>query len=306
MEDSFDSNETSAALKTILVTGFAGMLGQALVAEFQKDEKWDVVGTGRNAADLRCHQEIGDLVDPEFRKRLLDSVKPDVVIHAAAIVNVAKCEEDPLSARGLHVDAARDFAMAVPRTVYISSDALFSRGEAPFSESDIPDPINGYARTKYLGERAVLAANPEGLVLRSNLFGIRSGPAGPSLAEWALGELKQGHAIKGYDNVLFNPLDVFNLSAIVRTLVEMGTSGLLHVGCTDFISKYRFLVLLARTFGIPEERIERTEVKTFDDGVIRSLNTVLDIRKASALLDLPSIQDCLESLKTNSIRLQHD
>jgi dTDP-4-dehydrorhamnose reductase len=306
LKDGLDYNQISAILKKIVVTGFAGMLGQALVAEYQETSDWKVIGCGRNPADLDCEQVIGDLTDPSFRKHLLNSVKPDVVIHAAAIVNVAKCEDNPLVARGLHVDAARDFAMAVPRTVYVSSDALFSRGEAPFSESDIPDPINGYARTKYLGERAVLAANPEGLVLRSNLFGIRSGSPGPSLAEWALGELKQGHTIKGYDNVFFNPLDVFSLAAIIRTLEENGTSGLLHVGCTDFISKYRFLVLLARTFGIPEKRIERTVVQTFDDGVIRSLNTVLDIRKASEVLDFPSIQDCLESLKNKSIRLEHD
>lgn len=287
-------------MKTILVTGYAGMLGQALLKELTTRPMWRVVGVGRTAANLGVEQHAGDLTDRGFRQELLQAVRPDVIVHAAAIVSIAGCQDDMSRALALHVEAARHFALEVPRTIYVSTDSVFSGGKAPFSEDDPADPVNAYAQSKFLGECAVLANSPEGLAIRTNLFGLRSGAAGNSLAEWAVGELGSGRGIKGYDNIHFNPLDVFSLASVIGQLIEKEVAGLVHVGATDSLSKYDFLVRLAHTFGFPESLIEPLTISVFNDGVPRALNTTLDVSKASGYVSLPTINDCMVSLKNNA------
>jgi dTDP-4-dehydrorhamnose reductase len=82
----------------ILVTGASGLLGLNL--SLMAMENHSIVGVDRSKLAGTPFEIIkADLLDPEVEHRILDTVKPDAVIHTAALANLEVCEEQPETAR---------------------------------------------------------------------------------------------------------------------------------------------------------------------------------------------------------------
>jgi dTDP-4-dehydrorhamnose reductase len=133
-----------------LITGAGGQLGTALREVFPD-------------ADARTHAEL-DVTRP------LDLVTNCyLVLHAAAWTDVDGAEADSEAAQRVNVEGTKNVAALGAPVVYYSSDYVFdgSKGE-PYVESDEPNPLSVYGRTKLEGEREVR----EGWIVRSSwLFG---------------------------------------------------------------------------------------------------------------------------------------
>jgi dTDP-4-dehydrorhamnose reductase len=137
-----------------LVTGAGGQLGRALVDEFGRD---GVVGLTRSEWDV-------ELPPPEGLEL------PDVFLHAAAWTNVDGAEEDPQGAAAANVGGTRNVAALGRPLVYYSTDYVFDGRKAePYVESDGPNPLSAYGRTKLHGEAA--AGGLAWIVRSSWLFG---------------------------------------------------------------------------------------------------------------------------------------
>ena len=99
-------------------------------------------------------------------------IRPDIVVHAAALANVDACENDPEAARRLNVGMTENLLDAIAaecptcRFVYVSSDQVYD-GQGPHDEAS-PCPGNVYGRTKLEGEEVALK-HPDSLVAVSRL-----------------------------------------------------------------------------------------------------------------------------------------
>ncbi|RYO94501.1 hypothetical protein DL762_000597 [Monosporascus cannonballus] len=148
--------------KTALVTGATGLLGRQVVRAFER-KQWAVKGTGYSRADGSQILKV-DLGNASEIEKVLDEVKPLVVVHCAANRFPDKCDADPAGARALNAAATASLAsQCATRSVllvYISTDYVFPGrpGEAPYEVDAEPAPTNLYGVTKLEGERAVLAA----------------------------------------------------------------------------------------------------------------------------------------------------
>ncbi len=135
--------------KRVLVTGATGLLGRAVVKEFASSGKWEVQGVG----NTRAKGEIlrVDLLDEDATSKIVESFKPDVILHAAAERRIDQCEKDPL-ARKLNVDVTRHLARLAKKhgawLLFISTDYLFDGRAPPYSESSPLNPLNEYGRQK--------------------------------------------------------------------------------------------------------------------------------------------------------------
>src|SRR4051794_13864215 len=151
----------------ILVTGAGGMLGHDVVraAEYVNHE---VMGLPR--AEL-------DATDRDAVRRAVVGAAPDAVVNCAAWTDVDGAEDDPEGAARLNGLAAGDVAAAAAEVgaaiVQLSTDYVFDgEKDSPYVESDEPNPISAYGRSKLAGEREVAAASPRHFVVRSSwLFG---------------------------------------------------------------------------------------------------------------------------------------
>jgi dTDP-4-dehydrorhamnose reductase len=142
-----------------IITGAAGLIGQYLVKTASRwAPGWDVRGLSR--AEL----ELTETLKVEAR---IHALKPDLLIHCAALSRTKACEQNPDEARRINVEVTAHLAQLsqdIP-FIFLSSGEVFDGQTGWYSETDEPNPINVYGQTKLEAELAVLQ-NPRHTVVR--------------------------------------------------------------------------------------------------------------------------------------------
>lgn len=284
------STPTPLTKKRILVTGASGLLG--LNFALQYCDRYDIVGVGNRNV---MHGTPFETVQRDFfvsgvADELIEATKPDAVLHCAAIANLEACELNPEKADylngefpGLIAEAAGKRSIPI---VTISTDAVFDgvdAGSTGYRETDTPNPINVYARTKLLGEETALSANPGAVVARVNFYGWSiSGKR--SLSEFFYRNLTAGQTVSGFADVFFCPLYVRDLSRVLEKLLFGSAHGVYHVFGSRMLSKYDFGVEIAKEFGADPELVKPTSWR--DGGLIaaRAPNLIMNVEKLTAFL----------------------
>jgi dTDP-4-dehydrorhamnose reductase len=273
----------------ILITGASGLLGLNL--SLSELETHTIVGVDRSKlANTPFELVQADLLDAAARSRLIDSVRPDALIHTAANANVDSCEGDPEGARILNAELpgllAESAGQKGVRFLHISTDAVFDgTKDGIYSEEDATNPLSVYAQTKLDGERSVLSANPAAAVARVNFFGWSlSGTR--SLSEFFVNKLGAGESCNGFTDVYFCPMFVGDLAATLVRMLDQGLSGLYHVVGSEAVSKYEFGQRIARRFGFDEGLIRPISVEESGLKARRSHNLRLSVHKLSTDLGM--------------------
>ena len=243
----------------ILIVGGSGLLGVNW-AFFARDEYQVVLALHQREVCLKniqtCHLTL-DSTDNLVRQ--IQAIKPDVIINAAGMTNVDKCESDPDLAKVLNVDFARNLALACYRLtvpmVHISTDHLFSGELSLVDEITTCCPINVYGQTKALGEAQVLFVNPNVLVIRTNFFGW--GPSyRPSFSDMVINGLRAGNTLTLFEDVYFSPIHIAVLAKTVHDLINIQAKGIFNVVGDERISKKDFGLRLAQKFNLNTTLIE--------------------------------------------------
>ena len=248
----------------LYVTGIAGLLGNNIVKKLV--DRCEI--TGIDILDLQIPNityEHFSLYETEKLRNHIKNVKPDVVIHTAAAVNVDECEENPDWAYELNEETTKKIAEICDslgiKMVYISSDAVFDgEKEELYKETDEVNPLNVYAKTKLGGEKWVLQY-PDNIVFRTNIYG-QNIQNKKSFGEWIVSSLEEGKTINMFEDIDFSPILVSDLAEIIYKSLEKNLSGLYHVCATGCISKYEFGIRLKEIFGIDSGAINKTQRET--------------------------------------------
>jgi len=288
------------------ITGASGMLGTALVSRLSKIHAIFATSRSKGAEGQNIEWSCFDLTDTTLLNKWLETIKPDVVIHCAAIVNVDLCEDNVKLATKLHIETTEVMANYLDsnggRLIYISTDSVFDgEKQGAYSESDLVSPLNVYAKTKFFGEKSVQQMR-NGLILRVNIVGWTQGKDA-SFFEWVLKGLIDKVPLNLFHDVYFSPLHVDDLSLIIEKIIDRPIFGLYHCASNDSISKYDFGMQMAKVFGLPDSNINRVSVEEMKFKANRPKNMVLNIEKISFALehDLPSVIDSIKLMKE-----QHD
>jgi dTDP-4-dehydrorhamnose reductase len=167
------------------------------------------------------------------------------------------------------------------RFVHISTDAVFDGTKAGFyTEEDTPSPPGVYSQTKLDGERAVRDVNPQAMIARVNFYGWSLGGR-RSLAEFFVNNLREEKNVYGFTDVVFCPMLVNVTARLLLEMLERELSGLYHVAGAQPMSKYRFGIEVARSFGLREDLISPQSVDASGLTARRSHNLWLSIHKLS-------------------------
>lgn len=272
-------------MKRLLVTGSSGMLGSNIV--FHAKDGYEVYGVYNSVPNHELTNQFRiDIKDHDKIKDALDSIRPDFIIHCAALTNVELCEHDYNLARATNALAAGNLVNAAGhrvRFIYISTESVFDGHRGRYSESDEPSPLNNYGRTKLEGERYIEQASDNHVIIRANMFGWNR-VHGESFAEWVYNNLAQKNPVNMFTDIIFSPVIVNTLSSYVLKLMESDFRGRLHIGSSDGISKYEFGMRLAEKFGFDASLIKPVSVDGFNFKAKRPKNTTFDISKAESML----------------------
>jgi len=290
-----------AAAKKLLITGATGMLGKHVAATLAHAGAYMLYTCSRSVlppGDLKSVHEMVDISDRAATLAMLDRIKPEVIVHCAAVTDVNLCERERDYVHAMHVGATETLCRypSVERFVYISTDSVFDGQRGNYTENDAVNPLNYYAKTKLMGEDVVHEHGGDYLVLRTNILGFQQ-PLRNSLFEWGYKSLLQGQTINGFSNVYFNALYCGDVAAIIKAALPGLASGTYHIGGIGSISKYDFLRAIAEYFKFGAERVNPVLLDVTKFEALRPLNTVLSLDKIrSAGISLPSIPDTLDHL----------
>ena len=243
-----------------------------------------------------------DLTNTALLNKWLNKIKPDMVIHCAAMVNVDLCEDNVELATKIHVDTTKVIVNYLDhddgKLIYISTDSVFDgEKQRSYDEDDLVSPLNAYAETKLKGEHSVLSMN-NGLVLRVNIIGwTQEGKT--SFAEWILKSLLDDAQLKLFHDIYFSPLHVDNLSLIIEKIIKNPIFGLYHCASSDSISKWEFGKKMAEIFQLSSSNIMRVSVDDMEFKADRPKNMALDVGKISSALpyDFPNVLDAIKLMK---------
>jgi dTDP-4-dehydrorhamnose reductase len=141
----------------VLVTGAGGQLGRDVVDALGRDDSIEVTAAGHGELAVQDQAAVDELIG---------TLRPEVIIHAAALTKVDLCEEAPQRAHDVNATGTRNVAEAAERVgahlLYVSTDYVFDgRGSRPYRESDETNPISAYGASKLAGEQAC----PEGATI---------------------------------------------------------------------------------------------------------------------------------------------
>jgi selenocysteine lyase/cysteine desulfurase/dTDP-4-dehydrorhamnose reductase len=188
-------NSTLLAKKRVLLTGSTGWLAQNIFQQFiaSNESNYELhVSFNRSCPSwaLSSHRWQLDLGCSKSIEFVLDAVKPDVIIHLAAISSPVKCDMDPEEAYKTNCPILLTHALRRINGnclfIYSSTDMVYDGFTAPYTEEAPTSPVNTYGKTKLAFEQEVLSFRNSFVLRLSNMLGIPYvyAPAGEKFFEW--------------------------------------------------------------------------------------------------------------------------
>lgn len=309
-----DSNETGRIVR-VLVTGVSGLIGSN-VAAAAAQQSWEVLGCwGEEPVELEGVRTVG--VEMADRKACVEAAmefEPDVVVHAAGGVALSRFEREPYIAQLDYVGVEHTLASARAvraRYVLVSCDWVYS-GYRPagvrFRESDLPDPVNAYGRSKLACEEATMRSNVPWLITRpGEVYGVnmsrpmrderrvRQSWERSGLALWLLQRLRARTPLPAPAGVWRCPTYAWDYAQRVCELIAQGCEGVYNTAGPVALDRHDWLELLADACACPRALVREGTVAAYlhacgeDPRVKLPSNTALSDEKARAAIGLAAV-----------------
>jgi len=287
-------------MEKIIITGASGLLGSKLV---ETAKRFYEVTPTHSGAPLFTNSIRMDITDFNQVSEVFNRIRPDFVVHAAAMTNVDRCETDKKNAWKINVqgteNVARMCAKYAAKLVYVSTDYVFDGEKGLYSEDDATAPINYYGLTKLEGESKVKQYCKDYVIARTSvLYGWHERK--PNFATWIINSLRNNMPITVVDDHFNSPTLADNLAEIILETLQKNLTGTYHTAGDERISRYDFAKTIANTFLLNEELITPTKMSQLKAWVAkRPRDSSLSVNKAKETLKtrLMNIKESLTRLK---------
>jgi dTDP-4-dehydrorhamnose reductase len=247
----------------ILILGGDGMLGHQLLRSLQGRHELCATLRGPLAQYARygifnAGNAIAGVAVGRFDtvERALDEHRPQAVVNAIGIVKQRAASQDAIASIQINALFPHRLALACGaraiRLVHMSTDCVFSGRKGGYKETDLPDPVDLYGRSKLLGE----VSDVHCLTLRTSIIG-RELARKASLVEWYL---SQRGTIRGFAKAIYSGFTTLEMARIIERLLlqHPDLSGVWHVASPP-ISKFELLSRLTAILRRDDTIVERDE-----------------------------------------------
>ena len=279
----------------LLITGSNGFVATSIIS--QARAHWDVHGIARSglpADEKNVHYHLLDLSETEKLTETFFQIKPDVVIHTAAIASIDFCQKNQSIAQAINVDVTKEIASlckeAGIKMIHCSTDTVFDGKKGMYVEDDLPNPVNFYAVTKVESEKIVLTASDQNVVARLALvMGLRVTEKGNSFLSDLIGKLKKNEQVKFAENEIRTPIDVITSGAALTEMAGNNFSGIIHLSGNTRVNRFNMAKQIAIAMHFSPELIISTDSNSIPDRAPRPNDASMDNSKARQLLKTPML-----------------
>lgn len=290
----------------VLVTGANGLIGRKTIKALQLGNKNQIFATSQKKIQPSPNVDFFtvNLVYSDINK-LVETLKPEVLIHCAAMSSPDACEVDKYSCSKLNVEVTSRLATACKdygaHLIFLSTDFVFDGKKSDYSETDSPAPACYYGESKLEAENILQEMNIGVAIVRTSLvFGYEEHLSRPNIALRVIDHLKNSQSYRVPFDQIRTPTLAEDLALALRTIAEKRESGIFNVSGGEKVSVYEFSKQIATCFGFDETLLIPTSTKDLSEPALRPLNTSLDITKAKTLLNYQptTLNDSLKILKS--------
>ena len=270
-------------MKTILVTGSNGLLGQKITQQILSTKQFNLVATSKGAnryplKDGYIYAEM-DILNPQNVKDVVQTYKPDAIIHTAAMTNVDTCEDQRELAYQLNVGAVKTLVELCKlhniQLVHLSTDFIFDGAQGPYDEMAAPNPLSYYGQTKLEAEEVIKnTACIRWVILRTIIvYGIVSDMSRSNIVLWAKGALEKGAPINVVNDQWRMPTLAEDLADCCLLAVEKDAFGVYNASGKDMMSISELVGRVADFWHLDKSLINEISAETLNQTAKRPVRT---------------------------------
>ena len=267
----------------IVICGKNGKLGSALINYLSKNHR--IIGLGREDLDL-CDQIA-------LRKKII-SLKPEIIINAAAYTNVEKCEQLKEFALKINLNLTQNISSLTSELgatlIHFSTDYVFDgKKKSSYLETDLENPLNFYGLSKLYGEKSILNSNCRFLIFRISTL---LGGYGDNLVYNILNNCFKNQELEVVSDQLFTPTSVDfvtkNIGLVLNKEIykNFPFNNIFHLTPSGKISPYQLAKNLFQIFNkiskkniLNKSKIKPILHREYKSAVIRPQNCILNNNK---------------------------
>lgn len=273
----------------ILITGSNGLLGQKIVRQALKKEITFLAtskGDNRNPDCPSEKYQSMDICSVEEIVNVFKAYQPTHVIHTAAITNVDACELNPEECEEVNVTATHYLFEASQEInahfQLLSTDFIFDGEKGNYIETDEPNPLSVYAKSKVDAEAILLNSNYKNysIVRTIIVYGIGHNLSRNNIICWAKEALSKGQQMNIIDDQFRSPTWADDLAWACLRVCELDKIGIYHISGPETLSIYTIVERVANYYGLSTETLTKTDSSTLNQPAKRPPRTGFDLTKS--------------------------
>ena len=273
----------------ILITGSNGLLGQKIVRQALKKGIIFLAtskGENRNPDCPSENYQSLDICKEDDIAFVFTDFQPTHVIHTAAITNVDACELNPEECELVNVIASRYLFEASQKInahfQLLSTDFIFDGEKGNYKETDEPNPLSVYAKSKVDGEALLLNSDYKNhsIVRTIIVYGIGNNLSRNNIICWAKEALGKGQEMNIIDDQFRAPTWADDLAWACLRICELNKTGIYHISGPETFSIYTIVERVANYYGLSTDSLTKTDSSTLNQPAKRPPRTGFDLTKS--------------------------
>lgn len=268
----------------VLVTGCSGQLGQKLV---QTNENAQVFGVDKKLCQPFIMNDrffVLDLLDKSALVDLVASVRPQWIVNAAAYTGVDAAEAERELCWKQNVVAVENLIYAArkqgAKVLHVSTDYIFDGKEGPYGETDQPNPLGYYGRSKLASENALITSTIGHAIVRTMVLYGTSYSDPNNFVFWVINALKAGKSLSIVNDQMGNTTLSDELARGIWAIVHKQKTGLFHIAGREITSRFEFANSIADVFDLDKSLIYPITTAELQQKAPRPLRSGLSVDKS--------------------------
>ncbi len=281
-------------LKTILVTGSNGLLGQKLVhLIIEEYSQYKLIACSRGENRIKQIEEFiykdVDITNSKEVEQLFVEFQPDIVINTAAMTNVDQCEIEQEACWRTNVEAVENLIQESKKynshLIHLSTDFIFDGEKGMYKENDEVNPLSYYGKSKVAAEELLKKSKITWAIARTIIvYGVAESMSRSNIVLWAREALQKGDKLNIVNDQFRSPTLAEDLANGCMLIAEKAATGIFHLSGKDYMSISQLVKRMAAFYKLDDSIIEEVSSKTLNQKAKRPPKTGFDLTKSINLL----------------------
>lgn len=276
----------------VIVIGSNGLLGQTLLKQLL-DTNCSVIAfsKGENRFSIKegYHYFSIDVTNTDLLLQTIRAIKPSYIINTAAITNVDFCEDNKELCDAVNVYSVKHLVGVCKELdthlIHISTDFIFDGKNGAYKETDVPNPINYYGKSKLLSEEALVNSTIDYTILRTILvYGKVAKMNKSNFVFWIKETLEDFDKVTVLNDQYRMPTYVEDLAKACLLVMQKEAKGIFNISSNQLLSIYEMALEIANVFQLDKKLIIPISTSTLNQRAPRPPKTGFNLEKSIKVL----------------------